>query len=235
MATLGLRPFLPDCRAVEIEGPFMTCLLYPDAVARQEKSHSRLAEGQETSALWLRAARRAAGLTQSELAKRLGVDQSQVARAESGRVELSAANLDRYLRACRFRLVAVPTVAATASEIAVQIRAQLDEGDTSGAFREVIQLIDDLGGVPRDVAPALVATPPTAVNDRYDALIAGVVEWKLNQLKLPIPLWVQESQPLASPWWVYEPLTGDASVEDETPIELRRRRVFIEERDLVSL
>ncbi len=213
----------------------MTLLLYPDAVARQSKSSSRLVESHETSALWLRAARRAAGLTQTELARRLGVDQSQVARAESGRVELSAANLDRYLRACRYRLVAVPTVAVTVSDVAVQIRGQLEDGDTAGAFREVIQLIDDLGVVPRDVAPALVATPPIPVNERYDALLAGAVEWKLNQLKLPIPVWVKESKPLASPWWVYEPLTGDLSVEEETPEELRRRRVFVETQDLISV
>lgn len=213
----------------------MTFLLYPDDVAVQKNPQPPVAEGGETSALWLRAARRAAGLTQSELARRLGVDQSQVARAESGRVELSAANLDRYLRACRFRLVAVPTVATTASEAAVQIRSQLADGDTSGAFREIIQLIDDLGNVPRDVASALVATAPVSINDRYDALIAGAVEWKLNHLALPIPSWVEASGPLTSPWWVYEPLTGDATVRQDTPVELRRRHVFVNEGDLISI
>lgn len=212
----------------------MTFLLYREAMPSSDTPKPPN-DGLETSAVWLRAARHAAGLTQAELAQRLGIDQSQVARAESGRVELSAANLDRYLRACRFRLVAVPTVATTSSNVAIEVRRRLAQGDHSGAFRAVIQLIDDLGAVAPDVAPALVATRPSPVDERYDALIAGVIEWKLHQLNLPIPAWVAEVPPLRSPWWVYEPFAGDQEVRDETPVELRLRQVFVDERDLISV
>lgn len=53
-------------------------------------------------------ARRRAGLTQRELAKRTGLDQSAVARLESGRIVPRVDTLDRLLRACARRLEAVP-------------------------------------------------------------------------------------------------------------------------------
>lgn len=212
----------------------MTYLSYPVEMKSQRKP-SKPATASHTSALWLRAARQASGLTQAEVARRLGVDQSQVARAESGRVELSAANLDRYLGACRYRLVAVPTIANTAADVALAVSIELRDGDTSGAFRAVIQLINDLDSVAPAVTTSLVATRPINVNAQYDALLAGAIEWKLNRLGLPVPSWVQQCPALDSPWWVYEPFTGDADVEKGTPPELRRRGVFVDEIDLISV
>jgi transcriptional regulator with XRE-family HTH domain len=52
--------------------------------------------------------RRRAGLTQRELAKRTGLDQSAVARLESGRIVPRVDTLDHLLRACGRRLEAVP-------------------------------------------------------------------------------------------------------------------------------
>lgn len=50
-------------------------------------------------------ARMAAGLTQSELARRLGTTQSAIARLEGGRVSPSFATLRRYAEATGTRLV----------------------------------------------------------------------------------------------------------------------------------
>ncbi|MBA2438332.1 MAG: helix-turn-helix transcriptional regulator [Acidimicrobiia bacterium] len=52
------------------------------------------------SALALRHARRAAGLTQRELARRAGVPQSTVARIEGGDHQPLVSTLDRLLQAC---------------------------------------------------------------------------------------------------------------------------------------
>lgn len=213
----------------------MTVLLYPDAMARQEKSHSRLAEGQETSALWLRAARRAAGLTQTELARRLGVDQSQVARAESGRVELSAANLDRYLRACRFRLVAVPTVRATAVELARAIRDALLANESDSAVRFLIQLSDNLVAEDLPYVTSLVTTPADTGDQRFDAAIAGIAEWRLLQRDLPVPAWIQAIGPLSEQWWIDDFGAGDAAVVEATPEPLRRRNVLVDQIALESV
>lgn len=52
----------------------------------------------------LRAARRHAGLTQRELARRAGTSQSVVARVEQGRTDPSTATLARLLAAAGFEL-----------------------------------------------------------------------------------------------------------------------------------
>jgi transcriptional regulator with XRE-family HTH domain len=56
------------------------------------------------SADLLRQARLQAGLTQRELARRVGRPQSQVARWESGRVEPSLETLRKLVRACGLEL-----------------------------------------------------------------------------------------------------------------------------------
>lgn len=57
----------------------------------------------------LRYARRGAGLSQRELAKRSGVQQPGIARIESGRTVPRADTLQRLLRACGVRLELAPT------------------------------------------------------------------------------------------------------------------------------
>ncbi len=52
----------------------------------------------------IREARRAAGLTQAQLASRASTTQSAIARLESGRTSPTVANLDRVLRAAGRRL-----------------------------------------------------------------------------------------------------------------------------------
>lgn len=52
----------------------------------------------------IRAARRRAGFTQSELAARTDTTQSAIARWEKGGVEPSLATLTRLVRACRMEL-----------------------------------------------------------------------------------------------------------------------------------
>jgi hypothetical protein len=52
----------------------------------------------------IREARRRAGLTQVQLADRLGTSQSVVARWEGGGAQASLANLERVVRACGLEL-----------------------------------------------------------------------------------------------------------------------------------
>ncbi len=64
----------------------------------------------------IREARRAAGLTQAQLASRANTTQSAIARLESGRTSPTVANLDRVLRAAGRRLelsTALPPIDAT--------------------------------------------------------------------------------------------------------------------------
>lgn len=54
--------------------------------------------------LLIKEARRRAGITQTELARRLGTSQSVIARWESGRDEPSYRNLRRAVQACGFQI-----------------------------------------------------------------------------------------------------------------------------------
>ncbi len=55
-------------------------------------------------AQWVNGARRSAGLTQRELARRAGVPQPTIARIESGHQMPRADTLDKLLRACGWEL-----------------------------------------------------------------------------------------------------------------------------------
>ena len=56
----------------------------------------------------LRAARRAAGLTQAELASRTGTSQAAISDIERGSTRPTVERFDRLLRACRHHLDVVP-------------------------------------------------------------------------------------------------------------------------------
>ncbi len=81
------RPLFEEDRARVLADPNMRAL-YEDETAKKE--------------LWLQLveARQAAGLTQAELAKRLGVSQAQVARIEKGGYDAyTLTTLRRYVKA----------------------------------------------------------------------------------------------------------------------------------------
>ncbi len=79
--------------------------------------------------VYLRAARRRAGLSQRELAARAGTSASAVARYETGAVEPTVAVLERLLRACGHRLDLVadapdPTLVEQAEELLALLPAE---------------------------------------------------------------------------------------------------------------
>jgi len=113
-------------------------------------------------------------------------------------------SLVALLAATGHRLALLPTAARPAAEAAQAIAGHLRVLDEDRAFREVIQLSDDLGAAPADVRVALVVTPPPPTGDpRYDALLAGVVEEHLLRSRLPVPEWVRHpSRRLSQRWYV---------------------------------
>lgn len=62
-----------------------------------------------SAAVWINQARRAAGLTQRELAKRSGIPQSAIARLERGQQVPRTDTLQRLLAACGWELRLGPT------------------------------------------------------------------------------------------------------------------------------
>jgi transcriptional regulator with XRE-family HTH domain len=83
----------------------------------------------------LKQARTAAGLTQQQLAQRLGTTQSAVARLESPRSNPRIATLERALRACgmRMSLTAQPTKPGV-DETMIAYRLRLSPGERLKLF-----------------------------------------------------------------------------------------------------
>lgn len=189
-----------------------------------------------TAATLVRSARFAAGLTQRGVAGRARIAQPNVARAESGTRDVSSATVERLVRAAGFRLTVLPGTGLDAIGAADHVRSAVAGGDEDRAYRYVIQLADDLEGLHgAERVGACVAPPAPSGDARFDAFIAGVVETRLDAEELPHPVWLQSVSPLAAPWWVDHYTAGSERVVAATPPPLRRRGVFIDAAELVSV
>jgi transcriptional regulator with XRE-family HTH domain len=95
-----------------------------------------------TGAQIIREARLKAGLTQTELAARLGRDRAQVARWETGGQEPSFENLQAVVEACGFSL----RVEIAEREQTPALDAELDASLLEAPQQRVQALLDKLGG-----------------------------------------------------------------------------------------
>jgi hypothetical protein len=95
-----------------------------------------------TGAQIIREARLKAGLTQTELAARLGRDRAQVARWETGGQEPSFENLQAVVEACGFSL----RVEIAEREETPALDAQLEASLLEAPQQRVQALLDKLGG-----------------------------------------------------------------------------------------
>lgn len=187
----------------------------------------------DTPAL-VRNARRCAGLTQAELACRAGTVQSAVASYESGARTPNLATLERLLRACDHdvEIVARPRVrrgAASLSDLALTIRADLGQGDEQGAIRLLFGFADDFRGSPRPGMVALIADEPISTGDaRFDAVLAGVAELFAAEAGIPVPAWVNGPSRFVTPWWFVASRLGfHAYTLANTPALMARHGVFM--------
>ena len=174
-------------------------------------------------------------LTQSALALAAGTPQPSVARVESGRCGLTVASLlDRLGMLPGRQLAVVPSTRTTAATTAAAIRGALvHRNDEQTAHRSVIRPGHDLAAEDDAERVALCITPPPPTGDeRYDVFIAGVVEYRLTQERLPLPKWLRTAARLDTPWFVDES-DGEDTV-DATPPALRARGVIIGEWELAS-
>ena len=99
----------------------------------------------------IKEARRRAALPQSELASRLGVPQSTVARWETGRIEPSFENVARAVRACDLEL------ALQVAPVDHELRALVDEHlrmTPAERFAQNSHLVNFVEGARRRMAAA---------------------------------------------------------------------------------
>ena len=123
----------------------------------------------------LRTARAARGKTQRQLAADVGTHQPHIAAIETGAHDTTVSGLERHLQALLYRLTVLPTRRRPAWEAALDVADHLSAADEASAFREILQLSDELAQSSADIRVALVVTPPPGTKDaRFDALLAGV-------------------------------------------------------------
>jgi transcriptional regulator with XRE-family HTH domain len=182
----------------------------------------------------LREARKAAALTQRELADRAETAQPAVAAYESGARVPTLATLSRLLEACDcdLDLVARPRVrrsAASLREVAGQIRLDLRDGREQDATRLLFGFADDFRGSSRPGKISLISEEPAPTGDvRFDAALAGLAEFFAAEAPVPVPEWVDGEGRFAEPWWfVTSRPAFHAYVLAHTPASFARHGVFL--------
>lgn len=176
----------------------------------------------------LRSARKSSGLSQVELADITNVDQASISRVETGR-DVTLSTLETLLGATRHRLYAAPSVRADASTLTADIRSWLRSGDTGRAVRALIQINDNLvaeHGLLRGVLA--IAEPELIGRPVWDAVIAGLVEWRLEEEGLPFPEWTSKPERILRRTRAFIVDPADPLPPPEvTPEAFRRRGVLV--------
>lgn len=188
------------------------------------------------AATLLASARRYRGVSGRALARQTASSQAGLVGVENGTADATTGRLDRILRALDYQVIALPTRLGTASDAGEDIRRYLELGNEDAAFRVVLQLAADLTRADPALRVALCVTPPaTSGSGNFDALLAGIVEWKLSKDALPIPLWVGEGARTLSEPWDVEPVPAlQEAARQRTPDALRRHGVYLDPAELVD-
>jgi transcriptional regulator with XRE-family HTH domain len=141
----------------------------------------------------VRSVRRSQRLTQSELSARSRVTQSRIALIEKSRENPRFDTVNRLLAGSGHRLYAAPTTRDDVVAIAADIRDAVRVDDLQLALRHLIQLNDNLvaeHGLVRGVLA--VAEPESTGSKTWDAAIAALVAYRLNQERIPLPEWAND-------------------------------------------
>ena len=182
----------------------------------------------------LRRARSRSGRSLGWVAARAGIAESNLSTIEHGRREPRAATIDRLAAALDVTFVPVATGGrTTTAEAADHVVAALEAGDSATAYRAIVQVADDLVNAHPYLRALLAAEAPVAIDDGWDAFLAGVVEWRLTQAGLPTPEWIRaQVRDPAVPW--APPSAILPARPDHVPEPLRRRGIQVEADELTS-
>lgn len=180
------------------------------------------------AAATLKRARRAAGLSQVQLAELADTSQSAIAAYERGTREPTLPVLDRMIRATGHRLAlsleADPRLFRL-TDLSAQIRA------TSNDRRRLRLAFEFLRGANEDGHPLvlLVAAEPAPTGDaRFDALLAAIAEDLCIHAGIAPPAWVHERDRfLDGFWWVSNLPSVRARALVHAPASYRRRGVLL--------
>lgn len=189
------------------------------------------------AAALLRSARINRGITQRALAASCRIHQPGIAAIESGAEDATVGRLDGILAHLGSRLSILPTTLRASWEAANDIRVHLAVKDERSAWREIIQLNDDLRSVDGATRVTLVINPPAPTGDvRFDALLAAIIDCALTDDALPLPTWLKESKyTLSEPWDVEEVPSLRLDARRNTPATLALHGIYLDRSVLVSV
>ncbi|MHB8295842.1 MAG: helix-turn-helix domain-containing protein [Acidimicrobiales bacterium] len=191
-----------------------------------------------TPSLIVRGARGAAHVSQRELARLSGIPQPSISEIERGRRDPTVQTVNRILRPLGAQLTWVPTGRLTAAAAAERIARHLSAGRGRLLIeRPILQLADDLAVSCPALRAALTVCPPERTGGRkYDAAIAALVEYRLNEVGFEAPGWAHDPKRIADPeWLVCDVPQLAALVRADTPEPFLRRGVLLGASDLVSV
>jgi len=182
-------------------------------------------------------ARRYRGESGRSLARSANASQAGLVELESGQKDATTARLDRLLRPLGYQLTTLPTRLGTAVSAASDVRGFLSRNNESAALRVAWQLASDLAAAAPALRVALCITPPATTGDeRFDALIAGIVDHLLARDTLPQPSWLSESWRTLDTFWDVEPVPAlRARARELTPLGLVSHGVYLDAAELVNI
>jgi len=74
---------------------------------------------------------------------------------------------------------------------------------------------------------ALIQEPFESNNERFDAILASMVEYLCDELRLEAPAWVWNVPACHDPWFVSGMENLKAITIVESPVYFRRRKIFV--------
>jgi len=186
----------------------------------------------------LRRARGNAGLSLREVSKLAGIAASNLSTIENGRRDPTSATVERIAVAVGVEFLAVPLRGrVTAAGALAAIVAAEDAADPAGAYRTYLQLAADLAGATAFERVLMTAEEPQPTTSRWRDAVAGLVEWRLQQVAGPVAPWALQSSGADAAAWQPQRTPFVLTVEiDEglVPEPLRRRGILVEEGELES-
>ena len=87
-----------------------------------------------------------------------------------------------------------------------------------------MDFVDDFRRYP---ASHCIATPANSINEKFDALIASMVEYLCHEQGIEVPSWVLRVPACQKPWFVSGVENLKAITLVESPLEFRIRKIFV--------
>jgi hypothetical protein len=123
----------------------------------------------------------------------------------------------------------MPWKESSVSDVGEEIAACLAKGDSNSATRLAFRFLERYDKSDWETRHRITIEPPLATGSvRYDALLAGIVEFACASHGVVAPSWVDAERYFLSTWWFVSGLASlhaDALVH--SPISLARRGIFV--------